>query len=178
LKYDLPSEYILYVGTIEERKNLLTVVKALEQVKEIPLVVVGKRRKYLVEVMKYAVQHKLEKRIKLVHDAEHSEMPAIYRGAQLFAFPSIFEGFGIPIIEALVTQVPVISSRGSCFPETAGPDSVFFDPMNVKELAEKINGLLRSPAMMDNMRVKGAEYARKFHPSVITTQLEKIYEAR
>lgn len=175
-KHNIPSEYILYVGTIEERKNLLTLVKALTHVKDIPLVVVGKKRKYLAEVMKYAVQHKLDKRMIVVSDAEHEEMPAIYRGAKAFIYPSFFEGFGIPIIEALSCKVPVITSKGSCFPETAGPDSLFFDPYNSEELAEDINKLLDSPSLCTAMGEKGFEYARKFHPSVITTQLMKIYE--
>lgn len=176
-KHKLPSEYILYVGTIEERKNLLTLVKALKDVKEIPLVVIGSKRKYLVEVMKYATEHKLEKRIMVISNAHSEELPAVYRGASVFVYPSFFEGFGIPIIEALTSKVPVISSKGYCFPETAGPDSIFFDPQNAKELAGNINKVLSSSSLAKEMTAKGFAYAKKFHPSVITTQLNKVYES-
>ena len=174
-KYQLPAQYLLYVGTIEERKNLLTLVKALRSTKDIPLVVVGNKKKYFEKVMEYITTHQLEKRVHFLENTMHDEMPAIYSRATIFIFPSFFEGFGIPILEALTSKVPVITTAGGCFPEAGGPNSIYIDPNNEKELAERINFLLGSETTRKEMAEKGFDYAQGFHPKKCVEQLMKIY---
>lgn len=174
-KYALPSEYLLYVGTIEERKNLLTLVKALNEINDIPLVVVGNKKNYFNKVMEYITANQLEQRVHFIENAGHDELPAIYSNAKIFIFPSFFEGFGIPIIEALTSKVPVITTAGGCFPEAGGPDTIYIDPHNAAALAEQITFLLNSETTRKQMAEKGFQYAQRFHPKNCVEQLMKIY---
>lgn len=176
-KHQLPDNYLLYVGTIEERKNLLTIVKAMESVNDIPLVVVGKKLKYYKVVMEYLRENKLKNRVIFLKDVSNFDLPIIYRKAQIFILPSISEGFGIPLIEALTSKVPVITTEGGCFPEAAGPDSIYINPKDELVMAEKINYLLKAESMRLQMAKKGFEYAQKFHPSTITQQLMALYKS-
>ncbi len=175
-KYQLPDEYLLYVGTIEERKNLLTLVKALKEIKDIPLVVIGSKKNYFNKVMDYINTHQLQNRIIFLENTGHDEMPVLYRHAKIFIYPSFFEGFGIPIIEALTSKVPVITTAGGCFPEAGGPDSIYIDPTNEKELAERITFLLNSEKTRNLMIEKGFQYAQTFHPKKCVEQLMKLYK--
>ncbi|MFY9307766.1 MAG: glycosyltransferase family 1 protein [Bacteroidia bacterium] len=174
-RYKLPADFLLYVGTIEERKNLLTIAKALKHVENIPLVVVGKKKKYFKDVMEYVQKNNLENRIIVLENVANNELPVIYRQAKIFIYPSIFEGFGIPIVEALISKTPVITTNGGCFPEAGGPDSVYVNPSDENELAQKITTLLDSENTRKQMTEKGFEYAQKFHPTTITQQLIEIY---
>jgi glycosyltransferase involved in cell wall biosynthesis len=174
-KHQLPDKFLLYVGTIEERKNLLTIIKTLKLVNDIPLVVVGKKKKYFKTVLEYIRENKLKNRVIFLKDVSNSELAVIYRLAEIFIFPSISEGFGIPIIEALTSKTPVITTKGGCFHEAAGPDSLYIDPNNENEMAEKINFILNSDIARKQIADNGFEYAKKFHPSTITQQLMSLY---
>lgn len=177
VKHQLPEKYLLYVGTIEERKNLLTIVKALKKVKDIPLVVVGNKKLYYQKVKEFINANKLQNRVIFLKNTENSDLPVIYRKAELFIFPSLFEGFGIPIIEALTSRTPVITSKGGCFPEAAGPDSIYIDPTNENELAEQINFLLNDESKRIQIANKGFEFAKKFHPKNVSAQLMNLYKS-
>lgn len=175
-KYSLPERFLLYVGTIEERKNLLTIVKALKEVKDIPLVVIGNKKTYFNKVKEFMIANGLQNRILALENVEHSEMPVIYNKADVFIFPSFIEGFGIPIIEALTSRTPVITTKGGCFPEAGGPDSLYVDPQNASEIAEKINLLLGSEQIRKDIAQKGYEYSQKFHPKNVSAQLMTLYK--
>ncbi|GGF80455.1 glycosyltransferase family 4 protein [Wenyingzhuangia marina] len=118
-KYFLPHKYLLNVGTIQERKNLLTIVKAIKNTSD-HLVVVGKKTKYLDKVKKYIITNGMEQRVHFPQVVNMTDLAMIYQMANIFIYPSVFEGFGIPIIEALFSKIPVVSSKGSCFKEAGG----------------------------------------------------------
>jgi glycosyltransferase involved in cell wall biosynthesis len=164
------------VGTIEERKNLLTIVKALKEIKDIPLVVVGNKKSYFEKVKAYIDANGLSKRVLFLDKVGHDELPVIYSKASVFIFPSFFEGFGIPIIEALTSKVPVITTKGGCFPEAGGPDSFYVDPLDEKQMAEMIRTLLASTELRKEMAEKGFAYAMKFHPEKIAAQVMSLYQ--
>jgi len=174
-KYNLPANYLLYVGTIEERKNLLTVVKSLAEVKDIPLVIVGKKKSYFSKVKDFIEKHQLQNRIIIIENIPNEDLPLLYQLAKIFLFPSLIEGFGIPIIEALISKTPVITSQGSCFPEAGGPNSIYINPLNADELSSSINLLLSSDSLRNEMADKGYDYAKKFHPKTLSKQMMDIY---
>jgi glycosyltransferase involved in cell wall biosynthesis len=176
-KHQLPDNFLLYVGTIEERKNLLTIIKALKQIKDVPLVIVGKKKNYFKTVMEYILSNKLENRVLFLEYVHNTDLRVIFKLATVFVFPSVLEGFGIPIIEALTSKTPVITTQGGCFPEAGGPSSIYINPADENELAEKVNFLLNSKSDREQMTEKGFEYAQKFHPKNITQQLISLYNS-
>lgn len=176
-KFNLPHEFLFYVGTIEERKNLLLILKSLVKIKDIHLFVVGKKTNYYSKIIEYIKQNNLENRVHFLENVSNTDLSIIYQLATLFIFPSFFEGFGIPIIEALISKTPVISSTGSCFSEAGGPDSMYINPNNENELTEKINYLLANKQIRDTMSNKGFEYAEKFRAQKIATDLIDLYKS-
>lgn len=176
-KYRLPQKYILNVGSIESRKNLLLIVKALEYIPDdIALIAVGKRTPYTNTVEEYINSHKLNNRVRLLHNIPFQELPVVYQLAQLFVYPSFFEGFGIPIIEAIHSGIPVIAATGSCLEEAGGPDSIYINPNDEKELAEKINILLSSPETASIMIENGRKYVERFSEEVIAQDIMHVYQ--
>lgn len=175
-KYDLPDQFLLCVGSIEQRKNLLLILKSMKYLEsDISLIAIGKRTKYTEEVEKYIIENNLQSRIKIFHQIPFEELPSFYQLATIFIYPSFFEGFGIPIIEALHSNLPVIAATGSCLEEAGGPDSLYVDPYNEKELSEKINKVLSDTSFATHMKIKGKEYTTKFDDRKIASQLVHIY---
>lgn len=177
-KYGLPSKYILNVGTIEPRKNALLIVKALGQIdQKVKLVIVGRPTSYLDEVQKYVQDKKLMKRVLFIHKADFADLPAIYSMADVFVYPSLFEGFGIPLVEAITCKVPVITSTGSCFREAAGPSAVYVDTSDHQTLALEINQIVDNPQVRTMMVSESLEYIRKFEPEVIANDMMRVYQS-
>jgi glycosyltransferase involved in cell wall biosynthesis len=175
-KYNLPDRFVLCVGTLEERKNSALLVRALTNVKEkIHVVMVGKPTAYVKKLRNLIDVVKLGHRIHFLHQVSFHDLPAIYRLAELFVYPSLFEGFGIPILEAIVCGVPVITSRGSCFEEAGGPATRYVNPTNPEELAVQINELLSNDALRKDMIARSKEYSARFEPAVISRQMMGVY---
>jgi glycosyltransferase involved in cell wall biosynthesis len=176
-KYDLPKRYVLTVGTIEERKNLLLLVKSLLHTKSsIPLYIVGKPTAYLDKVQKFINANNLAARIIFLHKVSFEELPSLYQMATLFVYPSRYEGFGIPVLEAINSGVPVIAAKGSCLEEAGGPDSLYVDPDDEQELAKQINRVWNSPALRQNMITKGFEHAHNFDDEKLAEHLMQLYQ--
>jgi glycosyltransferase involved in cell wall biosynthesis len=162
-KYNLPENYILYVGTIEKRKNLATLVEAIGKSNtQLPLVAIGKQTDYTKEVMDMIDKYKLGNQVALLQNVSFLDLPSIYQSANLFVYPSLFEGFGIPILEALYSKTPVIAATGSCLEEAGGPNSIYVDPKNCDELAQQIDRVIESGELQLEMKEKGYEYAKNF----------------
>ena len=116
-----------------------------------------------------------EDRFIFLKDVTMDQLPAIYQLSTIFVYPSVFEGFGIPIIEALNSGIPVITTQGGCFPEAGGPDSIYVDTTNFEELGKTIDELLENPSQQKLMSEKGLEYVKKFDPEELTNQLLDVY---
>ncbi|WP_312344365.1 glycosyltransferase family 4 protein [Chryseobacterium binzhouense] len=172
-KYSLPGRFILNVGTIEERKNLLNVVKALKDT-NIPLVVVGKKTKYFRKVEQFVQQHKIS--VQFLEGVSMDELATIYKLANIFVYPSFFEGFGIPVIEALFSKTVVITSNTSCLPEAGGPDSVYVDPKNHLDIQSKIKFLWENESERKRRADKGFEFVQKFNDEPIANNLMNLYQ--
>jgi glycosyltransferase involved in cell wall biosynthesis len=175
-QYNLPAQYILNVGTIEQRKNLLLIIRAMPSVPaSIKLVVVGKQQAYAAQVMAEIGRLQLQERVIFLKDIPFADLPAIYQLADVFVYPSFYEGFGIPIIEAMYGQVPVIAATGSCLEEAGGPDSLYINPNNAPELAAAINTILLNPDLAKQMKNKGLAYVQKFNTATLAAQLMDSY---
>lgn len=176
IKYHLPDEYILYVGTIESRKNLLLALKALKECdNKIPLVAVGRPTPYLNELKQYIKENGLENYVTFLHGVPFGDLPSIYQQATMFVYPSFFEGFGIPIIEALYSGIPVIAATGSCLEEAGGPESIYVNPKSVDEMRDAITTLINNPQLRKQMTITGLQYARRFDEENIAIELQKLY---
>ncbi len=174
--YKLPEKYILNVGTIEERKNLKLAVQALKEVSEdYKLVVIGKQTVYFKTVEKEIEKLGLKNRIIFLKNIPFSDLPGIYQLASVFVYPSFYEGFGIPIIEALYSGVPVVAATGSCLEEAGGPDSLYVSPNDASALAKAINQILENSQLQKEMKEKGLEFVQKFNSSLVTQQLMDCY---
>ena len=175
-KYHLPDSYILYVGSIEERKNLLLVVRALRHLpNDVRLVAIGRHTPYTEKVKDYLHTYHLEKRVQLLHGIPLHELPAFYQCASLFAYPSRFEGFGIPIIEAIHSGVPVIAATGSCLEEAGGPASIYVHPDDAEGMAAQIAFVLSHPSEAEKMRTRSLEYVKQFTDQNIAASILQVY---
>lgn len=176
-RYLLPQKYILSVGTIETRKNLLLAVMALKNIPaEISLVVVGRETKYVAVIKKYLIKEALQNRVLFLQNVDFSDIPAIYQLAEVFVYPSRYEGFGIPIVEALCSATPVVAANGSCLEEAGGPDSIYVDPDDDASFAQQINLILQNPHLQSNMKMKGLEYANQFEEKNMAQNLINVYQ--
>lgn len=176
-RYNLPERYLLTVGTLEERKNLLEIVQALEHLPEqIHLVAVGRYTPYTAKVEAYASEHGLTHRLHLLHKVAYRDLPLIYGGAEVMAYPSRYEGFGIPIIEALNMGIPVVAATGSCLEEAGGPDTLYVSPDDPKALAQAVERILGDEALRKRMVERGRAYVERFKKEVIAEQMEALYD--
>jgi glycosyltransferase involved in cell wall biosynthesis len=174
-KYQLPVSYLLYVGTIEPRKNLLQVIRARHLGKlDIPLVVIGRSTPYIRQIKNYIAEHSL-RNIVFLQDIPNDDLPGIYQMAHAFIYPSLFEGFGIPILEALFSRTPVITSTGSCFHEAGGESSVYVDPDDPEEMIHALRQVLEDEKLRTEMREKGYDHARQFRHEKIADNLMQVY---
>jgi len=177
-KYNLPGHFLLNVGAIEKRKNVALIVEAMQRKQvDAHLVIVGKPDAYFEEVSALISKYGLENQVHFIHNAETVDLPVIYSLAEIFIYPSIFEGFGIPILEALCVGTPVISSIGSCFEETGGAYSRYINPQNADELGDTILEVLNDGALRNEMKMKGLEFSEKFSDQNVATNLMKVYQS-
>lgn len=173
-KFNLPDRFILNVGTIEERKNLLNIVKAVKDT-AIPLVVVGRKTKYFRKIQQFIQKSKMEKQIHFLENVSMDELAVLYKSADIFVYPSFFEGFGIPVIEALFSKTVVVTSNTSCLPEAGGPDSVYINPGNTADISAKIQFLWNSESERQRRADKGFDFVQKFNDEPIAGRLMELY---
>lgn len=177
-KYELPRRYLLSVGSIEERKNMGLIVEALAllpDTTDLSVVLIGRRTKYSDEVERLAERWGIKDRLHIRSQVPTSDLPALYQGAEIFIYPSLYEGFGIPILEALHSGVPVIGATGSCLEEAGGPASLYCDPRDPGSLAEMIATILDDSEKRKEMTTKGYLWAAQFTPKRMADELTALY---
>ncbi len=174
-KWQLPDSYLLYVGALNENKNVRIILEALCLLQgkvDLPLVVVGHGAEYKQKMLAYARQHGLERQLIFASetaDPSPRELSAMYQMAAVFIFPSFYEGFGIPILEARFSGTPVIASNSSCLHEAGGADSRYFSPQNGEELAGKIVEALAAGKKVDDR-------VAKFHIEHSVRKYMQVYQ--
>ena len=175
--HHLPPRYILYIGSIERRKNLLLLAKAMRRVHpSVPAIAIGRRTEYTAEVEKFLDENHLKNRLRIIHSIPFEHLPAIYQMATVFVYPSRCEGFGIPMLEALCSGVPAVGCTGSCLEEAGGPDSAYVSPDNPDELADTLNDILNDGERRERMIQRGRAYAEKFRDEQLVKSLLDVYE--
>ena len=178
-KYALPDKYVLFVGTIEERKNALLIVKALKEgviSSDIHIVLVGRKTKYAEKTERFANENALSDRVHFLSGVTNDELLAIYHQASCFAYPSRYEGFGIPIIEAIQSGLPVVAAKGSCLEEAGGPHNLYVNPDDAHEMAESIAFFLNNEEETTRRVQLSREYIKRFEGTNVAEQVWNVYE--
>jgi glycosyltransferase involved in cell wall biosynthesis len=163
----LPERYILYVGTLEPRKNLVRLLDAYAALRRRsadapPLVIAGGKGWYYEEIERRVDELDLGQQVIFPGFVPAEDLPWLYRGAALFVYPSIFEGFGLPVLEAMACGAPVITSTVSSLPEVAGDAALLVDPEDTEGLADAMHRALCEPGLAEALRAAGIERARRF----------------
>jgi len=173
-KYNLPDEYLLNVGTLEPRKNALSIVQAIKDT-NYPLVLVGRKTPYARHIEKYILENHMQEQVIFLEGMSLKELALIYQSARMLVYPSFFEGFGIPIIEALYSKIPVITNKNGVFPEAAGPYSYYInDVNNPAEIRKKIDEVWTNNND-ENIR-KSYEFVQRFNDDKIASQWMNLYQ--
>ncbi len=179
-RYALPGSFLLSVGTLEPRKNQRSAIAAiakLDPARTPPLVLVGRNGGTRAELLRLAEQLRVPDRVLIRDTVRDEDLPAVMQSAAVFLYPSLFEGFGLPIVEALAAGVPVIATEGGCFPEAGGPATLYTPATDAAALAGLLRRVLDDAALADRMRSAGRRYARRFDAKLLAARLLAVYEA-
>ncbi|WP_428654957.1 glycosyltransferase family 4 protein [Runella sp.] len=176
-KYTIHKPYVLSVGTIEARKNQLCLVKAFHeaQLEDADLVLIGGKTKYQQEIEAYISKHRLSDTVKILNGVPFADLPALYQSARVFAYPSFFEGFGIPIVEALHSGVPVVAATGSCLEEAGGTGGLYIEPNDVNTLAQTLRTIWNDEPLRKTLISEGKKHIKQFDAEKIAKELTEIY---
>jgi glycosyltransferase involved in cell wall biosynthesis len=174
-KFNLPEAFALYVGTIEPRKNLLQLVQAISHT-DIPLVVVGRPTAYAKKVMHSLKGTELEKNFYHIRQVSTKQLASLYKKAKLFVYPSLYEGFGIPIIEALSSGTPVITGHGA-LAEACGGGGITVDVSDAKKLEEAVLLLWQDSNMRQKLTEAGKRHLLGFTDDEIWKRWQQIYNS-
>lgn len=165
-KYKINSPYLLYIGRLEQKKNTPGLIKAYHLLKSrgLPhkLVLVGQFGQKSSEVKEVINKYKLQNDVIFTGYIAEQEKPLILSGAEIFVFPSFYEGFGIPLLEAMGCGTPVVASRAASIPEIAGEAAVYFDPHYPEDIAEQIKKVIDNAELKNQLIAKGLEQVKKY----------------
>src|SRR6185436_6347589 len=181
--YRIEADYILSVGSIQPRKNLVRLIKAYSLLRDklgadkLPkLVFVGKRAWLYDETLRALADASLGDSVILTGYVPESDLTALYSGATCFVYPSIFEGFGLPPLEAMQCGTPVIIGNRTSLPEVVGDAALAVDPFDVHAIADAIEQILNKPALREELRVRGLERAKIFDWQETARKTLRVYE--
>jgi glycosyltransferase involved in cell wall biosynthesis len=166
-KYGISGDYILFVGTLQPRKNIVRLVEAFSKIKQdVQLVIVGKKGWLYEEILEAPKKFGVENRVKFLDSVTDEELPDFYKHAVCFVLPSLYEGFGLPILEAMKYGCPVITSNISSLPEAGGDSALYVDPLSVEDIAKNLELIINPSADGEELRKKlikkGYEQVKKF----------------
>ena len=176
-QYNLPKQFILSVGTIEKRKNQLTILKALAKLSsDWSLVLIGKKTDYAKELFEFAVKNNLQNRIQIHENINFEDLPIIYQCSLVFVYISEFEGFGIPLLEAMKSKIPVIAYNTSSLPEVIGPNGNCISPFDNDAIVSFINNELQSKVTMSKIVAEAKERTLLFDKNLMAKKLMDFYK--
>jgi len=168
-RYHIRGEYVLYVGTLQPRKNLGRLLEAVALLRkearrgEAPSLIIAGRKGWLYDPVFQQVERLgLEGEVVFPGYVPQEDLPALLSGARLFVFPSLYEGFGLPVLEAMACGTPVVCSNVSSLPEVAGDAALLVDPLDVEGMAEAMNRLLQDEGLRAELVERGYRQVRRF----------------
>jgi glycosyltransferase involved in cell wall biosynthesis len=174
-KYDLPDKFVLYIGNLKPHKNVETLVKAMKDVdNDIKLIINGKPNESLTKIMN---ELNINNRIQFIGYVEDDDLPIMYNFAKIFVFPSLYEGFGLPPLEAMKCGCPVISTKTSSLPEVVGKEGMLISPHITKEWSNGIGLVLNDKILYSNMKACGLIQANKFTWEETIKKTLNVYRA-
>jgi glycosyltransferase involved in cell wall biosynthesis len=165
-RYQLDHQFVLYVGNIKPHKNLVRLIEAFSRLRQdhgdIKLLIIGDEISKLPALRRAVHSHKLHKHVRFLGYLKDDTLTVLYRLASVFVFPSLYEGFGLPPLEAMASGTPVVTSNLSSLPEVTGDAAVLVDPYDVGSIEHGIRRVLDDPALAEDLRRKGLRRAREF----------------
>lgn len=180
-KYNVDFRYILFLGTVEPRKNIIRVVDAFIQLKqegniEQKLIITGRKGWLYKDIIEKINKTPFSQDIIFTDFVDDEDLPSLYSGAEIFLYPSLYEGFGLPVLEAMSCGSPVITSNLSSLPEVAGDAAILVDPMNVEEIVQAMEKLLRDRELRKELKRKSLERAKFFSWEMAAKETLHLYE--
>lgn len=183
-KYKIKKPYILFVGTLQPRKNLERLIEALAKLGgrgkveegDLNLVIVGKKGWMYDQILAAPKKFGVGDKVKFLNYIPDSNLPIIYSQAEVFVLPSLVEGFGLPVLEAMAAQIPVIVSNKGSLPEVAGEAALYFNPENVDEIAKTLTKVLFNSKLRSQMIEKGRKRLAKFSWERAARKTLKVFE--
>ncbi len=176
-KKGLPERLILHVGTLQPRKNIPILIDALAQMPDdVGLALVGGKGWLYDEIFARVEALGLQKRVLFTGYVPFEELPLWYNVASVFVFPSVYEGFGMPVVEAMACGTPVIASNASSIPEAVGKAGLLFDPKDVDELVQQLTAVFQKPNLVQKMRADGLRWAKSFSWQRAGEQTADVYK--
>ena len=174
-RYQLPKDYILSVGAVEERKNYVRLIQAMAAASiDLPLVIVGRGNERQVRLLQETAK-RYGVSLQLIDNARTEDLPAIYQQAAVFVYPSLFEGFGIPILEAARCQTPIVTSSGTCFEEIAGEGALYVPPTDEQAIGQAIRESLEKREETKQRVLTALAETEKFRAENIAQHLMQTY---
>jgi glycosyltransferase involved in cell wall biosynthesis len=180
-RYQLDHQFVLYVGNIKPHKNLVRLIESFAELRrtgfeELKLLIIGDEISKLPSLRRAVHGHKLHKHVRFLGYVSDDTLRVLYRLAALFAFPSLYEGFGLPPLEAMASGTPVVASNQSSLPEVTGDAAVLVDPYDVASIVDGMRRVLSDPTLAADLRRRGPERAREFSWSRSVEQTRTVYE--
>jgi glycosyltransferase involved in cell wall biosynthesis len=179
-RYSLPDRYILALGTIEPRKNLIRLVDALRQLRKkdpsLSLVIVGSAGWLYQDFFQHVEKLDEPRAVLLSGFVPDADLPAVITGASVYVLASLYEGFGLPILEAMACGTPVVCSNTSSLPELGGDAARYFDPMDAQGMATAIERVLTDQPLREHMRQLGLEQAAQFSWQRAARETVSVYQ--
>ena len=181
-KYDIEDHYIIYIGTIQPRKNLMRLIDAVSRIEGLHLVVVGKSKGFgkegwmFEDILERPKQLGIEERVKFLGYVPPEDLPSLLTGAKAFVLPSLWEGFGLPVVEAMACGTPVLVSNVSSLPEVAGKAGLTFDPYSVDQIEQAIRTITTDKKLREKYSKLELIQAKKFSWDKMAKDVLKVFE--
>jgi glycosyltransferase involved in cell wall biosynthesis len=178
-RYQLDHKFVLYVGNIKPHKNLVRLIEAFSELRrthdDLKLLIIGDEISKLPALRRAVHRHKLHKYVRFLGYLKDDTLTVLYRLASVFVFPSLYEGFGLPPLEAMASGTPVVTSNVSSLPEVTGDAAVLVDPYDVDSIGNGIRRILDDPQLAEELRIKGLKRAREFSWERSVEKTQRVY---